>query len=122
MARTEMPPRDIEVQLDIFSGRPNPRWTVSGEAADRLWGLVERSELTEPQEPPDLGYRGFLLLTVVEAIRAFDSTLAIQSSRGEKPEYFRDTGGIEDLLLAQARDLGYGEVIDVFRAGASGQR
>jgi hypothetical protein len=118
MGRTETPPQEIVVQLDIFSGRPNPRWTVSGNAADRLLNLVDRSEPAERRDPPDLGYRGFLLLTTIESVRAFEGTLAIQASRDEQPGYFRDTGGMEDLLLAQARDLGYGEVIDAFRAGS----
>jgi hypothetical protein len=118
MGRTETPPSDVLVQLDLFSGRPNPRWTVSGEAADRLLSLVDRSEPTERRDPPDLGYRGFVLVTTIESVRAFDGTLAIQASREEQPRYFRDTGGMEDLLLAQARELGYGEDIDAFRAGA----
>ena len=36
--------REIEIQLDIFSGRPNPTWTVAGEAAEHLWRLLRRLE------------------------------------------------------------------------------
>jgi hypothetical protein len=47
----------------IFSGRPDPTWTVSESLADRLisiWDLLEASTGTIPQAPP-LGYRGCTL-------------------------------------------------------------
>ena len=108
---------DIEIELDIFSGRPNPTWTLSGEAAERLWSLLKGLEPAPPEEPPDLGYRGFLLLAPPQTVRAYSGVLAL-AMRSEEPAYYRDTGGIEDTLLGQARELGYGEVIDVFRRAA----
>lgn len=52
----------IDVELDIFSGRPNPRWALDGPAAERLRELHARLRLFEgsPPEPPGLGYRGFV--------------------------------------------------------------
>jgi hypothetical protein len=52
----------MQVELDAFSGRPNPRWELTdadGDELRRLEGRLERSG-AEPPEPPGLGYRGFL--------------------------------------------------------------
>jgi len=53
------------VELDIFSGRPNPRWQLSeGETAHftRLIKQLERASVGSPPAPPGLGYRGFRLI------------------------------------------------------------
>lgn len=53
--------RGVELELDLFSGRPNPSSTLTGEVAqdllqrlDRLPGAASRGCV----EPPGLGYRG----------------------------------------------------------------
>ena len=49
------------VELDIFSGRPNPRWELDEPDAgelQRLQSSLPASGGTAP-EPPPLGYRGF---------------------------------------------------------------
>jgi hypothetical protein len=49
-----------QATLEIFSGRPNPMWTLTEaqtrELRNRITGLSAR--LTEAPELPDLGYRG----------------------------------------------------------------
>jgi hypothetical protein len=49
------------VELDIFSGRPNPTWEVADGDAQALRAIQrDLDESTEPApEPPGLGYRGF---------------------------------------------------------------
>jgi hypothetical protein len=52
------------VEIDIFSGRPNPRWELS--EADNAWltRLLESLEGVAGRaspSPPGLGYRGFRL-------------------------------------------------------------
>ncbi|HJU72626.1 MAG TPA: hypothetical protein VJ717_02695 [Gemmatimonadaceae bacterium] len=49
------------VELDVFSGRPNPRWELDGAASQRLRQL--QGDLTSggpALEPAGLGYRGFV--------------------------------------------------------------
>src|SRR5688572_17801214 len=57
----EVGPSDVTVELDAFSGRPNPEWTLSSaeaaELAALLRGLPALSDSTPPEAP--LGYRGF---------------------------------------------------------------
>ena len=61
------------VELDLFSGRPNPRWELTGGAADALRGLLGRLAVAhdEPPEPPGLGYRGFILMEDTYRSRAY---------------------------------------------------
>lgn len=51
----------IDVEIDLFSGRVNPRWTLS--EPDAVTVRAALAGLTETQQneagPPDLGYRGF---------------------------------------------------------------
>ncbi len=52
----------MDVEVDILSGMPNPRWTLSDTQAKEL--LTKLSELSESQPKPraaDLGYRGFIV-------------------------------------------------------------
>jgi hypothetical protein len=85
------------VELDIFSGRPNPRWRLDEAGAAELGELHHRLEVAaaRPTEPPGLGYRGFLYSLDGVPWRAWhgfvtssDRTLADRS------------GTIERLLLA----------------------
>jgi hypothetical protein len=51
------------VELDIFSGRPNPSWTVRREDQAKLVTLL-RDDLMEKARSdaaPPLGYRGFIV-------------------------------------------------------------
>ena len=75
------------VELDAFSGRPNPRWQLSeGEAAElaRLIAGLEPAAGTRSPAPPALGYRGFRL----------------EGSAGEAHWVYRDLVQSRDLVLA----------------------
>jgi hypothetical protein len=55
--------------VSIFSGRPDPTWTISQDVAKRLqslWDSLESSAGPQPQ-PPVLGYRGCFLKDTAEA-------------------------------------------------------
>ncbi|HVF55217.1 MAG TPA: hypothetical protein VM934_03655 [Pyrinomonadaceae bacterium] len=53
----------ITVELDIFSGNPNPKWALSKREADNLLDRVmaDRSLASPPQTVGGLGYRGFVV-------------------------------------------------------------
>ena len=101
------------VELDVFSGRPNPRWQLSAEEGadleNRLGGLPQ----TDPAEiPAPLGYRGFriqdendLNITV-----ATNGLVVVHSNSGDK--FYRDTKNVEGWLKAEAEVRGYGRVVD----------
>jgi hypothetical protein len=50
------------IELDIFSGRPNPHWSVSEATAATLREIVASRPPASlaPPAPPGLGYRGFV--------------------------------------------------------------
>jgi hypothetical protein len=50
------------VELDVFSGRPNPRWELDEQSSQQLRQLEARLTSTSQTavEPPGLGYRGFV--------------------------------------------------------------
>lgn len=52
----------MRVEADLFSGRPNPDFTLSPEQASDLLHLLRALPPGATQvEPPGLGYRGFLI-------------------------------------------------------------
>jgi hypothetical protein len=120
-----------DVELDVFSGRPNPHWTT---AADQIAPLLPGADvrlLTSPAEPPGLGYRGFLL-TIASAETGIPTVFRIYSgvvsvSAGDERTSFVDEKGLEAWLLEDARQRGYGDwlgdiaVTPLFGATASGQ-
>lgn len=87
----------FEVELDIFSGRPNPRWTLTTtEEAELLQRLLDRSVPMAPVTISDgkLGYRGFV-------VQATGSTAAALIARG-LPTSFRVRDGLGDTIDAQS--------------------
>ena len=55
---------DIEVTVDIFSGVPNPTWTVSGSEAATLASLIKALPevgAADASAGLNLGFRGFVL-------------------------------------------------------------
>src|SRR5687768_12404132 len=64
----------IEVEVDAFSGRPNPTWSLTTQEGDEL----RRRLLTLPGGQPDasvpdhLGYRGLLVTGPAAALGGFE--------------------------------------------------
>jgi hypothetical protein len=109
---------EAEVELDIFSGRPNPRWSLSGRGVRDLEERLERLEPVQADEPRALGYRGFVIRSKSEVqVRAFNSVLILTDARGKSS--FRDGAGLEERLLEQADEHGFGDLIATFREGGS---
>src|SRR5436305_242562 len=62
----------MRVELDVFSGRPNPVWQLDAHAAAALPALHDALPAgADWQEPPALGYRGFLYAIRSDACRAY---------------------------------------------------
>jgi hypothetical protein len=112
------PSRSVPVRLLIFSGRPDPEWSVDGDALD---ALAERAraavgkERAYPPQPGGLGYRGFLVRND-EAVPELPSEFlvfhgAIIERPGAAARYWRDAAGLEEWLLDDARRRGHGEIL-----------
>jgi len=63
---------DCPVELDLFSGRPNPTWVVPRvELLARLKDLMSTNPAPVVATRPDLGYRGVSVEVDGEVIRVF---------------------------------------------------
>jgi hypothetical protein len=84
------------VELDVFSGRPNPRWELDEPSSQQLRQLHSRLTATRqtPPEPPGLGYRGFLYSDVTGRARAYRGYIRIKRGVFADPSL-----SIERLLL-----------------------
>ena len=100
-------PKRVEVELDIFSGMPNPTWNLTDAQAETF---VQRLQ-SMPKAPAvtlsgRLGYRGF----VVQVIRDGETQVVhvqngfVQTSAGATDAYARDAGReLERWLLDTGR-------------------
>ncbi|OGP25068.1 MAG: hypothetical protein A2038_09545 [Deltaproteobacteria bacterium GWA2_57_13] len=87
-----MPARG-EVELDIFSGMPNPTWILTNAEADRLVKQLAALPRTSARElSGNLGYRGFIVQVTqgadTQLIRIQTGTVHI--SKGVTNLYARD--------------------------------
>jgi hypothetical protein len=109
---------EADVELDIFSGRPNPHWSLSGRRVAELEERLQELEPVQAAEPQGLGYRGLVIRSKSGAqIRAFNSVVTVTHARGISS--FKDRAGLEKHLLEQAEEHGFGEVVNRFREGGS---
>lgn len=104
---------ELLVELNVFSGRPNPHWTLAGEPLAEIVRRVRAGAPTDASPPTRLGYRGFVLRAGGERALVFDGVVSLQTANGS--EVRRDEAGLEELLLAQAREHGYSDVIEAMR-------
>ena len=93
----------MRVTLGLYSGRPDPAWTLTGAEAAAL-DVALAGLPAKVGEPPagGLGYHGFTIERPDGTLVAFDGAVAPPGS-GARP--YRDDPGrtIERLLLETAR-------------------
>ena len=87
-------------ELDVFSGRPNPRWRLDAMDAEEVHRLLTRLQALgpDPVQPPGLGYRGF---TFWDTYRAYRGQVFMPSA-----VLADHSSGIERFLLAPTRRTG----------------
>jgi hypothetical protein len=100
----------LRVRLFIFSGRPDPEWSLTGQAAADQAQRVRRTiggEEIYPSAPAGLGYRGFLVRTggpdagVPRELTVFRGVVTEQP--GPRARHWRDVAGAA-RILASNRD------------------
>lgn len=97
-------PDAATVEVDLYSGRPNPAWSLTPEEVAQLVRRVDGLAPADEAEPPGrLGYRGlrFQLYAQGQEIasgESFDGHLRFQDSAGSR--HLADRGGeVERWLL-----------------------
>lgn len=91
---------EVVVELDVFSGRPNPQWRLPPPARARLFELLRATNTPAAGAVlPGLGYRGLVVRIGTTMFRAGDGTI---ETRGQ---FYRDEGrAVEALLLDSMPD------------------
>lgn len=94
------------VELDVFSGRPNPKWQLDEHLEQQLRDLHRRliPGARPAAEPPGLGYRGFRYTLDGVTWRAWNGSLAGRDGLLDDPDR-----SVERLLLDQLPDE-YGDL------------
>ena len=103
---------DASVELDAFSGLPNPRWQLSPDERSDLEGQLNGLPKTSPIEiPSQLGYRGFTIidennqrLTVTN-----NGYVVLHETNGDR--FYRDTKDVQSWLKRQAESRGFGNLV-----------
>ncbi|GAB3956982.1 hypothetical protein GCM10028805_48400 [Spirosoma harenae] len=115
-AETTTQPTNLTVELDAFSGKPNPTWTLSeAESAEFIAAVKSLPTISDSTQTNKLGYRGFLLSTSKGAdglpsrIRVYRKIIRVEST---PPQSFQDINGLERRLKQQASQRGYSAVLD----------
>jgi hypothetical protein len=100
----------LQIEMDAFSGRPNPRWELTAaQAAEfirRLRALQSPGGNAAAHE--GLGYRGFIVTANGGKVDGYDEVRlyrgTILKRHGDRAEAFRDPSrGLERWLLDSAR-------------------
>ena len=101
---------NLEIELDVYSGKPNPKWELPPEEASGLLKIIESApEEKAEMNLPGLGYRGFILRSGKKTIRVYHGLIAVEDSGATRT--LRDTGKVEAKLAADARQRGYAKLV-----------
>ena len=101
------------IELDVYSGRPNPNWTLSKSEAQIVNGMIEGLPVVSADPQPGLGYRGFIISSVgahSKKITVGNGFVSIANEGGATLHY-RDNTGLERRLIDGAVAHGYGELL-----------
>jgi hypothetical protein len=97
----------MTVELDVFSGQPNPRWELTPEQSREFRKRV--AALPHPPSPPrmfdGLGYRGLVLHDPAARSESFRVGFGwVVHQQGDAASNFVDQGrGLEKWLLSTAK-------------------
>lgn len=101
----------INVELDVFSGRPNPSWVLEKEDAESVSKMLQNLPISQKSIPiGDLGYRGFILTTNEKQTFRIYATVVYKET--EPKEILLDENNVERLLLKMANEKGYGNILE----------
>jgi hypothetical protein len=105
------------IEIDVFSGRPNPTFDIGMPESDELRKLMtELSQVAANPPEPGLGYRGFIIHPSGGKVGEFTSPVRVYGGyvivEGDtKRTVYRDTKSIEEWLKQKATDAGFGELV-----------
>lgn len=110
----------VSIQMDVFSGRPNPTWVLnlseSGELLNELSPLPE-ADKNEAVFFDGLGYRGFII-SVRDELKPTPQPVIYRVYKGfilSGEKVFSDKNSVEKKLIEQAKNKGFADIIDAIQ-------
>ena len=102
--------KKMQVEVDAFSGRPNPHWNLTPQEADEFVKLFQSlpQHKGEGSVKEGLGYRGLIVTKPGENIQGYNEILISQglvvARRNSQSKQFTDKGrGLERWLFQTGR-------------------
>jgi hypothetical protein len=109
------------VEFDVFSGRPNPTWSLSAAQITELKGALEDlPPADKPVSADELGYRGFIISNPGRAAGMPPKIVifgGVVTTTDGVVRSCRDVHRIEHRLLLQAAEYGYKALADAVLRG-----
>ena len=101
----------MNIELDVFSGRPNPSWVLENEDAENVSKMLQNLPISPKKNPiGELGYRGFIVTSnEKQSFRIYE---AVVFKETEPKEIFLDENNVEQLLIKMANEKGYGGILE----------
>ena len=105
---------ETTVELDAFSGLPNPKWQLTDVEEVELEKRLQDLPVTEPGAiPENLGYRGFVIVdengTTQRITVTRNGFVVKHDANGGR--WYEDKHGAEQYLVRLAQARGYGSVL-----------
>lgn len=102
---------EMQVELDVFSGRPNPQWALTSQEVDQFIKLLQAlpQHQGEASTPEGLGYRGLIVTQPGETIDGY-SQISIANSivtvehNGELEQLADKDRALEQWLFQTGKD------------------
>lgn len=120
MSDEKLLPDAATVEADLYSGRPNPNWSLTPEEVAQLVQRIDGLAPAAGVEPPGhLGYRGLRFRLYAQgreiaSAESFDGHLRFQEAAG--PRHLADPGReLERWLLATGRGRIESQVYETLR-------
>lgn len=99
----------MTVEIDVFSGRPNPRWTLTQQQTTHVEQLLRDLPSTSGPAASGLGFRGFILSEGDRRIRVGSGLVHFENETSNRVR--GDEHGLEPYLQQLATEAGYGELV-----------
>ena len=98
----------MRIELDVFSGRPNPEWTLTAAEAAELETMAAALPIADAPPPPfeGLGYRGIVARYPADpgwSLVAYRDTVRIRTLEGSEVREDPDAR-VERWLISTAGD------------------
>jgi hypothetical protein len=119
---------NMQAELDIFSGRPNPIWTLQPDVVAELEARIATLPLASQTSAFDgMGYRGIVARDLngqakFREIRIGSGVVSVELDDGSRRDFQDDGQRTENWLLSTARGQVAQELLDTAASAIAARR